>query len=70
VLGRSYFWRQAQVCISLAQATDDPVHKQRYQDLALELVLKANDERGLDTTGPPLAANQPKPDGGNASPNK
>ena len=67
VLGRSYFWRQAQVCMSLARATDDPMHKQRYQDLALELILKANDERGLNTIGPPLAANKPKPDGGNAS---
>jgi hypothetical protein len=37
------------------------VHKQRYQDLALELVLKANNERGLDITGSPLAANKPKP---------
>jgi hypothetical protein len=55
---------------SLARATDDPVHKQRYQDLALELVLKTNNERGLDTTGPPRAADQPKSDGGNACPNK
>jgi hypothetical protein len=47
--------------MSLARATDDPVHKQRYQDLALELVLKANNERGLDITGSPLAANKPKP---------
>ena len=56
--------------MSLARATDDPVHKQRYQDLELELVLKANNERGLDTTGSPLAANKPKPNGGNTSPNK
>lgn len=69
MLGRSYFWRQAQVCMSLARATDDPVHKQRYQDLALELVLRANDERGLET-GPPLAANQPKPHSGDTRPHK
>jgi hypothetical protein len=61
VLGRSYFWRQAQVCMSLARATDDPVHKQHYQDLALEFFLKANNERGLDITGPRRAANQPNP---------
>ena len=52
VLGRSYLWRRAQVCMSLARATDDPAHKQRYQDLALELVLKANNERGLDYRPP------------------
>src|SRR5262249_20694399 len=69
VSGRSYFSRQAQDCMSLARATDDPGHKQRYQDLALELVLKANDERGLDLTSSHLTANKPKPDGGNASPN-
>jgi hypothetical protein len=56
--------------MSLAQATDDPVHKERYQDLALEFVLKANNEHGLDTTGPPLAANKPKPDGCNVGPDK
>jgi hypothetical protein len=56
--------------MSLARATDDPVHKQRYQDLALELVLKANNERGLDLTSSPLTANKPNPDGGNANPNK
>jgi hypothetical protein len=36
VLGRSY-WRQAQVCMSLARATDDAV------GLALEFILKAED---------------------------
>jgi hypothetical protein len=51
--------------MSLARATDDPVHKQCYQDLALELVLKATNAASI-----PLAANKPKPDGGNASPNK
>ena len=56
--------------MSLARATDDPVHKQRYQDLALDLVLKANDEGGLDKTGPPLAANQPKPHSGDTPPHK
>jgi hypothetical protein len=55
--------------MSLARATDDPAHKQRYQDLALELVLKANNERRA-ITGSPLAANKPKPNGGNTSPNK
>jgi hypothetical protein len=54
--------------MSLARATDDPAHKQTYQDLALEFVLKANN--ALDITGLPPAANKPKPAGGNVSPNK
>ena len=38
---RSYFWHQAQVCMSLAR-------KQRYQDLALELAQNAGGERDFD----------------------
>jgi hypothetical protein len=32
---RSYFWRQAQVCMSLARACNDPVLKEGYERLAL-----------------------------------
>jgi hypothetical protein len=44
---RSYYWRQAQVCMSPARGSDDPVHKQ--QDLALEFAQSAVvGERDLD----------------------
>jgi hypothetical protein len=33
---RSYFWRQAQVCMSLARACKDPALKERYEDLAFD----------------------------------
>jgi len=33
---RSDFWRQAQVCMSLARACNDPVLKGRYEELALD----------------------------------
>jgi hypothetical protein len=33
---RSYFWRQAQVCMSLARACNDPVLKERYEHLAFD----------------------------------
>jgi hypothetical protein len=45
---RSYFWHQAQVCMSLARASDDPALKQRYQDLALEFAQNAGGERDFD----------------------
>jgi hypothetical protein len=41
---RSDLWRQAQVCMSLARATDDPVLKERYVDLAVDLVWNAERE--------------------------
>ena len=40
-LRRSYFWHQAQVCMSLARVSDDTVLKQRYEDLALEFAKNA-----------------------------
>ena len=44
----SDLWRQAQVCMSLARATDDPVLKERYEDLAVDIVRSAEpEERGL-----------------------
>jgi hypothetical protein len=70
VLQRSYFWHQAQVCMSLARATDDPVLKQRCEDLALEFAQNAGDKRDLDLSAPPLAAIKSKPDSGNSAPHK
>jgi hypothetical protein len=42
---RSDMWRRAQVCMSLARATDDPVLKERYEDLALDLARNAEHGR-------------------------
>ena len=50
--------------MSLARASDDPAHKQHYEDLALEFAQSAVDERDLDIT----ATVKHKPDSGNASP--
>src|SRR5215467_1738683 len=48
MLQRSYFWHQAQVCMSLARVTDDPVLKEQYEDLAVNFVQNAGRERDLD----------------------
>lgn len=42
---RSYYWRQAQVCMSLARVTDDPFLKERYEDLAVDFAQNAERER-------------------------
>jgi len=47
-LQRSYFWHQAQVCMSLARVTDDPVLKQQYEDLAINFARSAGREGDLD----------------------
>jgi hypothetical protein len=52
---RSYFWHQAQLCMALARGANDPVLKQRYEDLALDLAQNAGSERDLDMTVPPLS---------------
>ena len=49
MLRRSYFWHQAQVCMSLARATDDPVLKEQYEDLAVNFARNAGRERDLDS---------------------
>ena len=67
VSSRSYFWHHAQVCMSLARATDDPVLKHRYQDLALEFAQNAGDERDRDITVSSRAALKPKPGSGSTS---
>jgi hypothetical protein len=33
---RSYLWRQAQICLSRARATGDPILKELYEDMAVE----------------------------------
>ena len=45
---RSDMWRQAQVCMSLARATDDPLLKERYEDLAVDLARNAERDRTLE----------------------
>ena len=49
---RSYLWHQAQVCMSLARATDDPVLKKRYEDLAVDFAQNAERERDFDSDKP------------------
>ena len=45
MLRRSYFWHQAQVCMSLARVTDDPVLKEQYEDLAVNSARNAGREQ-------------------------
>ena len=47
---RSHLWHLAQVCMSLARATNDPVLKERYEDLAVDLARNASREQDLDST--------------------
>jgi len=56
--------------MSLARATDDPVLKHRYQDLALEFAQNAGDERDRDITVSSLAALKPEPGSGSTSPHE
>jgi len=70
VLSRSYYWRQAQVCMSLARASGDPLHRQCYEDLALEFAQSAVGERDLDIAASPLFNPKRKSDSGNTSPHK
>jgi len=46
---RSYLWHQAQVCMSLARATNDPVLKERYEDLAVDFAQNAEREPDLES---------------------
>jgi hypothetical protein len=45
---RSDMWRQAQVRMSLARATNDPLLKERYEDLAVDSAWNAERERALE----------------------
>ena len=46
---RSDLWRQAQVCMSLARVTNDPILKERYENLAVDLARNAERQRHLDS---------------------
>ena len=50
---RSYLWHQVQVCMSLARATNDPVLKERYEDLAVDFARNAGRERTSTATNLP-----------------
>jgi hypothetical protein len=53
--------RQAQVCMALARASDDPALKQHYEELALAFVQNAGTERDPDRTAARFAVIKPKP---------
>ena len=53
-MGRSYFARQAQVCMSLARLTDDPALKRQYVDLAVEFARYIGGKGDLDITTAPV----------------
>jgi hypothetical protein len=70
VLKHSYFWQQAQVCMSLARYCNDPQLKERYEDLALYFVQVAGREQDLDDTFSHLFGVK-KPDaGGDTTPSE
>jgi hypothetical protein len=56
--------------MSLARASDDPVHKQRYEDLALEFAQSAVGERDLDVAASLLMSAKRTPTSSNSSPHK
>jgi len=61
----SYNWHQAQVCMSLARATDDPSLKRRFETLALNFLEKDDtDLRGLSEAA---VTGKTGPSGGAAS---
>jgi hypothetical protein len=53
--------------MSLARASDDPAHKQHYEDLALEFAQSAAGRRDFDIAIPPVTAVKHTPDSSNAS---
>jgi hypothetical protein len=46
---RSYLWLRAQVCLSRARVTRDPVLKELYEDMAVDFAHNAARERDLDS---------------------
>jgi hypothetical protein len=71
VLSRSYLWRQAQVCMSLARASGDPLQRRRYEDLALEFAQSAVGERDLDiAASAAFSTPKRKSNSGSTSPQK
>jgi hypothetical protein len=55
--------------LSLARASDDPVFKQRCEDLALQFAQSVGNERDLDITAPPFFMKS-EPDSGDTSAGK
>jgi hypothetical protein len=53
--------------MALARASDDPALKQRYEELALEFVQNAGNERDPDNAAASLAIIKPKRDSGKHS---
>jgi len=45
---RSYLWRQAQICLSRARATGDPILKELYEDMAVDFAHNAAHEQDLE----------------------
>jgi hypothetical protein len=69
MLKRSYFWHQAQVCMSLARACNDPILKERYEDLALNFAQKTGREQDLDSANSYLfGVKSGEPDSDDTSP--
>jgi hypothetical protein len=46
---RSYLWRQAEVCLSRARVSGDPVLKELYEDMAVDFAHDAAREQNLDS---------------------
>jgi len=67
VLGRSYFARQVEVCMSLARLTYDPALRGRYEHLAVEFARCIGGKGDLDMTAAPLTR-IPGPDSDDTSP--
>ena len=45
---RSYLWRQAQICLSRARVTGDPILKELYEDMAVDFAHNAAREQDLE----------------------
>jgi len=46
---RSYLWHQAEVCLSRARTSSDPVLKELYEDMAVDFAHDAAREQNLDS---------------------
>ena len=48
---RSYLWHQAEVCLSRARTSGDPVLKELYEDMAVDFAHDAARDQNLDSVG-------------------
>ncbi len=46
---RSYLWHHAEVCLSRARTSGDPVLKELYEDMAVDFAHDAAREQNLDS---------------------